>query len=1756
MKLFKLIVHQKNFSAEDLIINPKDFPVIKKGNIVEIYNPEGEFSRLLLQVTSFKEDLQGKETISIEQSIATTFQLKTYSDVVMNIVQPEDVALDSVELTFKDQYLGRSDMWRLKNSLVNTCVYLNKKIEFCGGTIRCQVYEMWSMGDRVACGVITDDTKVVFRSSTSMVYLFIQMSSEMWDFDIYGDLYFEKAVNGFLAELFQKWKKNGSNHEVTIVLFSRTFYEAANLEEFPHHMRECLQQDYKGRFYEDFYRVAVQNERYDDWSNTLIQLRKLFTKYQDILLEYHERPNVEIPKATNSTAAQGNFLEVLNMSLNVFEKHYLDRSFDRTGQLSVVITPGVGVFEVDRELTNVTKQRIIDNGVGSDLVCVGEQPLHAVPLFKFHNKDSFMCAVDDYSMPHWINLSFYSSNKKVGYSNFIPRIKLPPKSPKMAKVNDDVANKNKLSGGDTDGDGLYSNICDFDAYDAQVFQIPTAPSSRFSQSPQRLSSRRSHGGSDTLLSSGQKTIRRKLSDPDLRQLELIDSPNSNALRSSPSSPGDMARRALGNVSPTSPPNGRIKRGYSHGDEDNSPPTLSASGQRMAEGTRASAVIHSERTSVGNLPPLMRPGRALINPFDPSHVTIKLTSNRRRWTHIFPKGPTGVLIQQHHYQAVPAGHGPDPESPEPWESGGGEEGHFFAEGGPPTPLPVSTTKTSPPARNNSFANFIEHIASLVSGSTKSSMAVAPPPGNIDRHRSASRSHAIPQGSTKSVVHHHPMIPLQTTQQPSPSVGNKSLTLLWGATGEQEWTPALTTGVDWKSLTIPACLPITTDYFPDVKSLVNDYVVSNYSLLPEHVNADYAQQRAVYRKPLSTVEVFKELVSQRLAQGFQLIVESKPQKGGMGAVSRSSSASVASPNLSPSSRPMAGGRMGMSSKSGGRAQETEPSEEYRLSIGRIFHRISLYHSSSASSCNFNSTISVTRYRPRHPYPPFNYHYRYRFQAPHHDTYEVSWVSFSTEKLENYNWNFLDHYICTRGDTDFALGQSLKYWRFRVYLLPIALQATKKILDGSDHCDLYGPLCLEEQCHMVEGFLKFMETWVNKIRRINTSKKQRSPAAPMCCKIRRGSQGYISPPLYLPLTQVQGCAAVVGSPQSSSVTQQQTSVVGSSPFRERLGSNRMTDRPRSRSGSKVMERVKTESSGSGSGRVSPASEAVGDGSKTTPGTPGTAGVTPTSLSMDLQMDTASHSDATGNDDSGSQGSGGGSEIRRLRSSVTNAEILEAMKAPGSAGVGFISQHPGLPSMTFVSADMVLWLMAHVEGVDSSAKAVAIAESMIQKDQLICHASGDFTQPFIVGFYLYHVVQQEKDAQKDPDYVAPLGCHESFINEWIEVEVKHPNDWKPVITSAANSAAGTPAGNNSSSSPVSTDSSPPPLTSSSGQQALPHPPNPMQLLKFLASTLEQPCREEEKERILSVHSYKKTHLEIDVNCKSDRIEWGHARYQSIYRPDRAYELVVQWVNSTGSIVAELIHGMARKAQVCGIQMVPIPADPFALPFTHKSDPLRGPIFIPLDVESLMGSKSYLFEEFPEDTWDQRLFLFQEAIITRFGFLPCAIESSPARSASNRPRSSTPSSAPAPTPNAMPILSHHHHQYIHLTGNAFILIPSEPCPHHTDSSPGSLSQTLGANRYLSHEVVSSPHEEYITRHVSGKNKDDCGPEKRMGFLWSWNHMISRRWKSSTTPAMGDEAFQVKLLKDFRSFCANTDNRLKIFWESCWAMKDSVATNS
>lgn len=70
--------------------------------------------------------------------------------------------------------------------------------------------------------------------------------------------------------------------------------------------------------------------------------------------------------------------------------------------------------------------------------------------------------------------SFYTSNKRVAYSNFIPRIKLPPKITKpTSSLNNSVRSKTVY-----EEDDFTSSIVDYQAYDDQVFTMPSVLSSK------------------------------------------------------------------------------------------------------------------------------------------------------------------------------------------------------------------------------------------------------------------------------------------------------------------------------------------------------------------------------------------------------------------------------------------------------------------------------------------------------------------------------------------------------------------------------------------------------------------------------------------------------------------------------------------------------------------------------------------------------------------------------------------------------------------------------------------------------------------------------------------------------------------------------------------------------------------------------------------------------------------------------------------------------------------------------------------------------------------------------------------------------------------------------------------------------------------------------------------------------------------------------------------------------------------------------
>ena len=50
-------------------------------------------------------------------------------------------------------------------------------------------------------------------------------------------------------------------------------------------------------------------------------------------------------------------------------------------------------------------------------------------------------------------------------------------------------------------------------------------------------------------------------------------------------------------------------------------------------------------------------------------------------------------------------------------------------------------------------------------------------------------------------------------------------------------------------------------------------------------------------------------------------------------------------------------------------------------------------------------------------------------------------------------------------------------------------------------------------------------------------------------------------------------------------------------------------------------------------------------------------------------------------------------------------------NTGISFITKNAPLPQSTFVSAESILWLMEHVEGVMSEKRAISIMEDMLAR-------------------------------------------------------------------------------------------------------------------------------------------------------------------------------------------------------------------------------------------------------------------------------------------------------------------------------------------------------------------------------------------------------------------------------------------------------------
>jgi hypothetical protein len=194
-KITKIKTHPRNFADEDLIVNIEYFSKEKfqlwEGTVIEIFPADEKNSdkrnHLLLEVVKTSLDVQNKGgPISISNDVAQAFNLTGFREFCIRRVDKQTVGLDLVEFRFKDQALSRSDMWRFTNSLSGKGMYVSRKLMFTGMLVR--VSGLWANGSSVKSGVVCDTTRVVFRSASSQMFLFLQISSEMWDFDSNGTL--------------------------------------------------------------------------------------------------------------------------------------------------------------------------------------------------------------------------------------------------------------------------------------------------------------------------------------------------------------------------------------------------------------------------------------------------------------------------------------------------------------------------------------------------------------------------------------------------------------------------------------------------------------------------------------------------------------------------------------------------------------------------------------------------------------------------------------------------------------------------------------------------------------------------------------------------------------------------------------------------------------------------------------------------------------------------------------------------------------------------------------------------------------------------------------------------------------------------------------------------------------------------------------------------------------------------------------------------------------------------------------------------------------------------------------------------------------------------------------------------------------------------------------------------------------------------------------------------------------------------------
>ncbi|KAF9375803.1 vacuolar membrane-associated protein iml1 [Podila verticillata] len=1161
--------HDEHFSKRDFIIDPAFFPNVQPNDLFEIYDPalpkESQKS-LVIQWTGVDKDTPLKQPVqvSLARNIANAFGLSPRQDVVVQKADPSAYAAKYVELTFRDQYVGRSDMWRLRTSLVGSCVYEAKKILYAG-CIRVQVKEIYVGNQSVPSGYITSDTRIIFRSESAKYFIFIQMSREMWEFDEDGEIFFERVIFGFLPNLFARWrgKRDGksklespTNHVVSIVLFSRIFYQEEEearfrIDGYPGE-QTGLQRDDEGRYYQDFYKVVIDWEARQDWTTAIIPLKEEVMRYQrDILLRPHGQ--YSILSGENSFAFEGNVLESINLALNSLDKHYVDRDLQRTGLSIVMITPGSGMFDVDKKLLRLTTERMISGGIGLDMICLSKIPAHIVPLFRWKgpladsNGLASMSQGNGHS-PSTFSMANTGSNLMVRSSSAFSRPNSRPPSIKESSGETRPTTpwtRTYKSNTSNPMPEVQLDMSDPLYYDAPT-TFPSSATKTYYMMPHwvdcmfYVSSRQpnpqkfytrckmyelqmmgimEHEISSISIPYLNETYNTQYLTPFGKRLTSSDAlvPRSNSSRGIDFDKHDddifhdsnslLSAEIKQLNSSSHNTRGMIRDALSLDNLEGSGTRTPISGRYLGGTNHQSISNYSSKMTSELSRSLPRAwNTTLMTGAIPEHQALKDMSAAPGKVSFSLKSANGFLEESR------SGKQSDKQNIDDDESQGAingqrraqddsavgnygrssshyidikhRSGHIRAStDDDPGFLSSSTVKPIYIARNHRIQDDapseISAADSCNTGSLSSDKGnrtfISNPTGGggriIQTRQRSKQTHINPCNPPKTII--RMTSHLRRWQHAFPRVRARSSSP--NLIRSEVYTDGLSNTEAWRGLMSPASLPLTTDYFPTREELQELYSEYIHTISPSETSSYHEND---YERLVRAQTLRKELIYHRLAQGFQLIVESSPSSsksssskndatssdnrghasGSEGAVALTKRGGAAAAALTFGSTPQTDASLEFPGKdsgtvSGGSGNATKNKGIY-LSMGQQVHRLSID--------NADGNVEVKRYERRLGYKPEAIKYQCVVWAKQLPGYLPRDLSFTYPSLSNYQWNYLDSLVSGYQE---ELTEDLMYWRARFLLIPTEHIATNSLTNVvGEHLD-------EEELRLT-GFQKFLD------------------------------------------------------------------------------------------------------------------------------------------------------------------------------------------------------------------------------------------------------------------------------------------------------------------------------------------------------------------------------------------------------------------------------------------------------------------------------------------------------------------------------------------------------------------------------------------------------------------------------------------------------------------------------------------------------------